>query len=159
MFLHQTRSSGICMYAPITKQQSSQWKIASSTCPKIGEAGQVKLREHVYCFLWQWANASRGVYSSMPNCESTVLRTVPKTLEKDFRRRSPDKCYTQDRLLHHDTASSHTSVQRFWTKNNMAVVSHPSSRLTCLLMPFSFSQRWKSSRRDKDSRIPRRLTF
>jgi hypothetical protein len=128
---------------------------------KNGKAGQVKLREHVYCFLWQRVKVSRGVYSSMPNCESAVLRRVPKTLEKGVRRRIPDKWYTQDRLLHHDTVLAHTpsSVQQMWTINNMAVVSHPSARLTYLLMPLLFSQRWKSSQRAKDSRIPWRFTL
>ena len=107
---------------------------------KNGEAGQIKLREHVYCFLWQRANASRGVYSPVPNCESTVLRRVPKTLEKDVRRRIPDKSYTHDRLLCHDAVPAHTlsSVQRFWTNNIMALVTHLSAFLNCLLVHFHF---------------------
>jgi hypothetical protein len=28
------------MYAPVTKQQSSHWKIPSSTCPKMGRQGR-----------------------------------------------------------------------------------------------------------------------
>jgi hypothetical protein len=161
VFMHQTQSSVIFNVCTSNKAAVIPMEDSVIYMSKNGKAGQIKLREHVYCFLWQQANASHSVYSSMPNCESTVLRRVRKTLEKDVRRRITDKWYTQDRLLSHDIVLAHilSSVQHTWTKNNMVVVSHPSACLTYLLMPFLFSQIWKSSGKEKDLRVLWRYTL
>ena len=81
--------------------------------PKRVEADEVLLQGHVVCFLEQWANSSKGISSSLPACESTVLHRSTEGFYRSCWEKMPDKWCTQDWLLHHDNTPCHTDPQLF----------------------------------------------
>ena len=53
------------------------------------EADEVRLHEHVVCFLEQWGTSSEGVFSSVPACESTLLHRSIKGFMEAVGRKCP----------------------------------------------------------------------
>jgi len=140
VFMHQTWSSVICMYAPVTKQQSSQWKIPSSTCLKMVKRGRSNFESMFIVFF----DSEQMLHAEFILLCQNVNRQFYIGFLRHWRRMLGEESQTsgtlrtgQDRLLRHDTVLAHTlsSVQWFWTNNNMAVVSHPSA---CLTYPCTF---------------------
>ena len=89
------------------------------------EADEVGLQERVVCFLEQWGISWEGVFSSVPACESTVLRRNTKGFYGSCWEKMPDKWCTQDWLLHHDNTPSHMDSWLFPVpdEKKMVVVS------------------------------------
>ena len=71
------------------------------------EADEVRLQEHVVCFLEQWGNSSEGVISSVPACEWTVMHRSTKGFCGSCWEKMLDKWHIQDWLLLHDNTPCH----------------------------------------------------
>ena len=89
------------------------------------EADEVRLQEHVVCFLEQWGNSSEGVFYLVLACESTVLRRSTKGFCGSCWEKMRNKWRTQDWLLQHDNMPCHTDSRLFPVpyQKKMVVVS------------------------------------
>jgi len=113
--------SWVCVYDPGTKQQSSYWKSHPSAIQE-NLVDEVRLQEHVACFLEQWGSSSEGVFSSVPRCESAVLHSSSKGYYGSCLEKMPDKWHTQDWLLYCDKTRCHTHSWLFPVPNPKKIV-------------------------------------
>jgi len=110
----------------MTQEQSSHPSGRVILVPfKRVEADEVRLQEHVFCFLEQWVSSSQGVFSSVAACEFIVLHKSTKGFYGSCWEKMPDKWHTQDWFLHHDNTSCHMDSQLVPVPNQkkMVVVS------------------------------------
>jgi len=114
-------------YNPETKQQSSQWKSASSLRPKKVRQVQSNVKNMLICFF----NIKGLIHFDFIPQGQTVNQQfyleVFKRLRDAVRRKRPELWRSGEWLLHHDNAPAHIalSVRKFLTKNGMTTASHP----------------------------------
>ena len=86
------------------------------------EAGEVRLHEHVVCFLEQWGSSSEGVFSSVRACESTLLHRSTKGFYGSCWKKMPDKWPAHDWFLHLVKMPWQTYLWLFLVPNQKTVV-------------------------------------
>ena len=126
-FHSKFRAGGECeVYGNVKEQINSHrsGRVVLLPSKRVG-ADEVRLNEHVVCFLEQWRSSSEGVFSSVPTCESTLLHRSTKGFYGSCWEKMPNKWLTQDWLLQHDTTPWHTDLWLFPVPNQkiMVVVS------------------------------------
>jgi len=113
-------------YDPETKQQSSQWKSASSPRPKKARQVKSNVKTMLICFF----DIKGLVHFEFVLQDQTVNQQfyleVLKRLRDAVRRKRPELWWSGEWLLHNDYAPAHTalSVRQFLTKNGMTTDSH-----------------------------------
>jgi len=112
---------------PETKQQSSQWKSASSPRPK--KARQVKSNmETMTIFFFEIKGLVHFEFVPQGQTVNQLFYLEGfKRLHDAVRRKRPEIWRSGEWLLHQDNAPAHTalSVPQFLTKNGMTTASHP----------------------------------
>ena len=119
------------------------------------EADEVRLQEHIVCFLEQWCISSEGVFSLLRACESTVPHRSTKGFYGSCWEKMPDRWGTQDWLLLHDNMPWLTYSWLFpvpnqnkrWCWYLASVLLHPSLHG---LFWFSKIETWLKGWRFKD---------
>ena len=113
-------------YDPETKQQSSQWKTASSPRPKKCRQVRSSVKTMLICFF----DVKGIVHSEFVPPGHTVNQVfyleVLRRLRNSIRRKRADLWQTGDWFFHHDNAPVHTaiSVAQFLAKNGMVTLPH-----------------------------------
>jgi len=114
-------------YDPETKQQSSQWKHASSPRPKKARQSRSKIKSMLIVFF-DYEGVVHHEYApagQMINKEYYV--EILKRLRDAIRRKRPHFWQTGDWLLHHDNAPAHASnlVQQYLSKHSVVQLRQP----------------------------------
>ena len=128
-------------YNPETKQQSSQWKSASSPRPKKARQVKSNVKTMLICFF----NIKGLIHFVFVPQGQTVNQQfyleVLKRLRDAVRRKCPELWRSGEWRLHHDSAPTHTtlSVRQFLMKNGMTTASHPRSPTPQTWHPAIFS--------------------
>jgi len=78
------------------------------------DADEVRLQDHVVCFLEQQGNSSEGVFSSVSAYESKVLHRSTKGFDGRCWEKMPEKWLTQDWLLNCDNTPRCMVSRLFW---------------------------------------------
>jgi len=112
-------------YDPETKQQSSQWKSASSPRPKKARQVQSNVKTMLICFFGIKGLVHFEFVSQGETVNQRFYLEVLKRLHDAVRRKRPELWRSGEWLLHHDNAPAHTAlnVRQFLTKNGMTTAS------------------------------------
>ena len=144
-------------YDPKTKQQSSQWKSASSPRPKKARQVKSNVKTMLICFF-----DIKGLvhFEFVPQGQIVNQQFYLEVLKRSrdaVRRKRPKLSRSGERLLHHDNATAHTalSVRQFLTKNGMTSASHlhPPSPRTRHPAIFSCFQEWRGTLKENVFRM------
>jgi len=114
-------------YDPETKQQSSQWKSASSPTPKKTRQVKSNVKTVLICFFDIKALVHFEFVPQGQTVNQQFYHEVLKRLRDAVRRKRPELWRSGEWLLYHDNAPAHTalSVRQFLTKNGIRTASHP----------------------------------
>jgi len=114
-------------YDPETKQQSSQWKSASSPRPKKARQVKSNVKSILICFFDIKGFVHFEFVPQGQTANQQFYLELLKRLRDAVRRKRPELWRSGEWLLHHDSAPAHTalSVRQFLTKNGMTTASKP----------------------------------
>lgn len=114
-------------YDPETKQQSSQWKHASSPRPKKARQSRSNIKSMLIVFFDYEGVVHHEYAPRGQTINKEYYLGVLKRLRDAIRRKRRQLWSSGDWLLHHDNAPAHSSnlIQKFLAKHNMALFRQP----------------------------------
>jgi len=112
-------------YDPETKQQSEEWHIKSSPCPRKAHMSRSRVKTMITVF-----SDSHGIVHNefLPPGETVNHAFYKDLLEQLWEQvQRVQRDIADDWVLHHDNAPAHTalSIQEFLVKKNIPILPHP----------------------------------
>ena len=137
-------------YDPETKRQSSQWKSSMSPRPKKARQVKSNFKSMINTFFDIKGFVHKEFVTTGRTVNSGFYCEVLQRLHEKVLRHRPQLWREQTWLLHHDNASSHTSVltHQFLAKNKIAFIPTHHTPLIWHHVTSSYFQKWNWSWKD-----------
>ena len=119
--------SWIFKYDPLTKQQSLEWKSASSPRPKKARLFKSKIKVMLIVFFDVHGIVRLEFLPQGQTINQNVYKDILRCLMRSVREKRRELWETKSWLLHHDNAPAHNalSIRQFLAENNIAVLEQP----------------------------------
>ena len=114
-------------YDPLTKQQSLEWKSASSPRPKKARLFKSKIKVMLIVFFDVHGIVHLEFLPQGQTINQNVYKDILQHLMCSVREKRRELWETKSWLLHHDNAPAHNalSIRQFLAENNIAVLEQP----------------------------------